>query len=65
MHPWRPQKHRWLLWRVEQLAYSDFLGSGYRFHKYSNGRTRLFWTRKAAQKRADLLNKHEPTGEQP
>ena len=54
---WYPHRHWLFLWRLEQVAYTDFLGSSIRFHKYANGFVRTFWTRRQAQLHADQLNK--------
>lgn len=54
--PWVPERHWLFLWRLEQIVYQDWAGTGIRFLKYRNGLVRTFWTREQAQARADLLN---------
>ena len=46
-------------WRyvIQRCVFSDFLGSGYRFARYANGRVVRFWTRKKADAFAETLNK--------
>lgn len=53
---WHPARHWLFFWRLERVAMSNWAGTGFKRHKYSNGMTRVFWTRRQAQRRADLLN---------
>lgn len=52
---WYAVRHGWR-YVVQRCAFADFLGSGYRFARYSTGRVARFWTRKTADAFAEKLN---------
>lgn len=56
IHAWQPERHWLFLWRLEQVVFADFAGTGYRFLRYRNGFIRLFWTKAQAEAHAAQLN---------
>lgn len=61
---WLPSRNG-LLYVVQQCAFADFAGSGYRFFRDERGRVVHFWTRKGAQKFADELNRKQELSREP
>lgn len=55
-HQWYAARHWGFLWRLERVAFSDWAGVGIKFHKYANGPTRAYWTKKGAEAAAEVLN---------
>ena len=53
---WQPARHWLFLWRLEQIAYQDWAGTGIRYRKDRMGFVVVFWTRAQAQAYADRLN---------
>lgn len=51
---WEPSRDG-LRYVVERRVYSNFAGSGYVYAR-DNGRVLRYWTRRAAQQAADVLN---------
>lgn len=62
--PWYPVRRYLVLWGLERVLWSDWAGTGYKWLRYDNGCSRLFWTRAQAQAHADKLNR-EPHGNTP
>lgn len=53
---WYPRKFYFLFWGLERVLWHDFAGVAFKWLRKPSGVLQLFWTKKAAQKRADELN---------
>lgn len=58
---WRPERHG-VFFRLERIVRQDWAGTGLSYLKYPHGGVRLFWTRRQAQREADILNRENGYG---
>ncbi len=53
---WYPRRFYIIFWGLERVLWSDWSGTAFQWMRHSNRNLYLFWTRAAAQARADQLN---------